>query len=308
MSKLISFVIPCYNEEQSLELLHEGIVENCKHDYEIIFIDDGSTDNTRQVIRDLHEKDKCVRLIAFRRNFGKSVALQSGFHNAKGDIIITMDADLQDDPSEINAFIEKIEEGFDVVSGWRRKRRDPLRKRLPSKFFNRITRILSGIKLHDFNCGFKAYRKQVVKSISVYGELHRYIPVLAHRKGFKITEIVVKHQKRKFGKSKYGRKRYLRGFFDSLTVSYLSKYYDKPMHFFGMAGLLFGFVGVGICTYLTVIRIMGEPIGTRPLLILGVVSIIIGMQLFSIGILGDILTHNHFKSQYEENHVDERIQ
>jgi glycosyltransferase involved in cell wall biosynthesis len=182
MNKLISFVIPCYNEEESLELLHNGITENIKYDYEIIFIDDGSTDRSREVIRKLNEKNEKVRMIAFRKNFGKAAALQTGFWNCKGDIVITMDADLQDEPAEIENFINKINEGFDVVSGWKFHRNDPLEKRFPSKIFNKVVSILSGVKLHDFNCGFKAYRKEVIKSISIYGELHRYIPVLADRK------------------------------------------------------------------------------------------------------------------------------
>jgi glycosyltransferase involved in cell wall biosynthesis len=307
VNELISFVIPCLNEEESLELLYEGIIANISYDYEVIFIDDGSTDRSREVIRRLHEKDEKVRMIAFRKNFGKAAALQAGFQNCRGDIVITMDADLQDEPAEINSFIDKIHEGYDVVSGWKFRRNDPLEKRLPSKLFNKVTAVLSGVKLHDFNCGFKAYRRDVVKSISIYGELHRYIPVLAHRKGFKITEIKVKHNERRFGKSKYGVERYLRGFFDSLTVAYFSRYYDKPMHFFGRLGLISGFVGFLVCLYLAIIWLMGQPIGNRPLLMLGVLLIVVGMQFFSMGLIGDILMENSFKSRYEESHVDERL-
>ena len=307
MNEKISFIISCYNEEESLELLYNGIIANIDFDYEIIFIDDGSTDNTRKVIHKLHENDENVHLIAFRKNFGKAAALQAGFFNCKGDIIITMDADLQDEPTEIGRFIKKIHEGYDVVSGWKFHRNDPLEKRLPSKVFNKVVAWLSGVKLHDFNCGFKAYRREVVKSISVYGELHRYIPVLANRKGFKITEITVSHNPRRFGKSKYGINRYLRGFFDSLTIAYLSKYYNRPMHFFGRLGLFSGSIGAFICVYLTILSFLGEAIGNRPLLLLGVLLILVGIQFFSMGLIGDILIDSSFKVQYNESHVEEKF-
>lgn len=309
MSELISFIIPCYNEEESIELLYNGIVANIGggYGYEIIFIENGSTDRSREIILGLHEKDENVHMIAFRKNFGKSAALQAGFKNCNGGIVITMDGDLQDEPAEIGKFINKIHEGFDVVSGWKFHRNDPLEKRLPSKFFNKVVSLLSGIKLHDFNCGFKAYRRDVVKSISIYGELHRYIPVLAHRKGFSIAEIVVQHNPRKFGKSKYGIERYLSGFFDSLTVIYLSKYYDRPMHFFGRLGLFSGFAGTIICIYLTILRILGNSISNRPLLLLGVLLIILGVQFFSMGLIGDILVSNSYKERYDESHVKERF-
>ncbi len=238
MSRLISFVVPVYNEEKSLEILYDKILENMPDEYEteIIFVNDGSTDQSATVIKEIIAKDKRVHLISFRKNFGKAMALESGFRNAHGTIVITMDADLQDDPVEIPNFIAKIDEGYDLVSGWKEKRQDPLEKRLPSKLFNKVTAKLSGVQLHDFNCGYKAYRKEVIDAIDVYGELHRYIPVLAHRKGFRIAEISVHHNKRQFGKSKYGFERYLRGLFDSLTVAFLGKYYDRPMHLFGRGG------------------------------------------------------------------------
>jgi len=310
MSKIatkVSFIIPVYNEEESLPLLHDGIVKNVGTEYEIIFIDDGSTDKSCEVVRGLHEKDNNVRLLAFRKNFGKAAALQAGFTACSGDIVITMDADLQDEPTEIPKFIEKISEGYDVVSGWKQKRNDPLEKRLPSKLFNAVVSKLSGVKLNDFNCGFKAYRKEVIKSINVYGELHRYIPVLAYRKGFNITEISVLHNARQFGKSKYGIKRYLRGFFDSLSIAYLSKYYDKPMHFFGKIGLLSGFFGFTICSYLVVRWFMGHSIGDRPLLMLGVLLIMVGLQFFFTGLLADILVDRGFKNNYDEVHIKERL-
>ena len=307
--KMVSFVIPCYNEEESLCQLHEGIVNNVcmKYEYEIIFVDDGSTDGTRQVIKRLHDADGNVRMIGFRKNFGKAAALQAGFRAVKGHMVITMDADLQDEPSEIGSFIEKLNAGFDVVSGWKRNRKDPFEKRLPSKLFNRTVSFLSGVKLHDFNCGFKAYKSEVVKSLNIYGELHRYIPVLADSKGFKITEICVTHNARKFGKSKYGMERYLKGFFDSLTVIYLKKFYDKPMHFFGRLGLLCSFAGFIICAYLTVTWFMGQTIGERPLLLLGILLILVGLQFFFMGLIGDIIVDRGFNSNYDESHIEERL-
>lgn len=309
MEQMISLVIPVYNEEESLKILHEKILENVKgrYPYEIVFIDDGSTDHSAEIIKEIIQKDENVHLLVFRKNFGKAAALQAGFRNSKGDIIITMDADLQDDPIEIHNFVDKINEGYDLVSGWKKERHDPLEKRLPSKLFNKATSHLSGVHLHDFNCGFKAYRREVVESLDVYGELHRYIPVLANRKGFQITEIVVHHNKREFGKSKYGFERYLRGLFDSITVAFLGKFYDRPMYFFGKIGLLLSVVGVIICGYLTVLWCMGQGIGGRPLLMLGVLCIILGVQMFSIGFLGDMLVDATYHNRYNESHIKEKI-
>ena len=250
---------------------------------------------------------KNVHLIAFRKNFGKAAALQAGFRNSKGDIVITMDADLQDDPKEIPRFIEKLEEGYDLVSGWKKERHDPLEKRLPSKLFNRVTAHLSGVHLHDFNCGFKAYRREVVDSIDVYGELHRYIPVLAYRKGFRITEITVEHHAREFGKSKYGLERYLRGLFDSMTVAFLGKFYDRPMYFFGKIGLVLCVIGGVICAYLTALWCMGQGIGSRPLLLLGVLFLILGVQMFSTGFIGDMLVDATYHDRYNESHIKEKL-
>ena len=309
MDQTLTFIIPVYNEVESLNILYNKILDSIKNRYiyEIIFIDDGSTDESVHVIKKLIDEDDNVHLIVFRKNFGKAAALQAGFRNAKGDIIITMDADLQDDPSEIDHFVEKINEGYDLVSGWKKERHDPLEKRLPSKLFNRVTSHLSGIHLHDFNCGFKAYRKEVVDSLDVYGELHRYIPVLAYRKGFRITEIVVQHNKREYGKSKYGFERYMRGLFDSITVAFLGRFCDRPMYFFGKIGLLLLGLGAVICGYLTVLWFMGQVIGGRPLLMLGVLSIILGVQMFSIGFLGDMLVDATFHDRYNESHIKEKI-
>lgn len=301
MSRVISFVIPVYNEEESLGLLCDKIMQNIPAgcDAEIIFVNDGSTDRSVDVIKEMIAKDKRVHLISFRKNFGKAMALESGFRNAHGEIVITMDADLQDDPIEIPNFIAKIDEGYDLVSGWKENRKDPLEKRLPSKLFNKVTSKMSGVKLHDFNCGFKAYRKEVVDAIDVYGELHRYIPVLAYRKGFRIAEISVHHNKRQFGKSKYGFERYLRGLFDSLSVAFLGKYYDRPMHLFGRAGLFCGMAGVIICIYLFVLKIMGNSIGGRPLLVLGVLLIVLGVQMFSTGFIGDMIVDATYRRRYD---------
>ena len=326
MERLLSIVVPLYNEEDSIKELYAEIRDNCAksvsngviNGWELFFVSDGSADGSERLIKDLIEKrnkSKCdtpdrggaVHLIAFRKNFGKAAALQAGFKHANGDIVITMDADLQDDPAEIENFIRKIDEGWDLVSGWKYNRLDPLEKRLPSKLFNKVTSSLSGVKLHDFNCGFKAYRKEVVKSIDLYGEMHRYIPVLANRKGFRITEIKVHHRKREHGKSKYGMERYLRGLFDSMTTSFLSRFYDRPMYFFGKLGLLLFFAGFAICGYLTVLKIMGQTIGGRPMLALGVLCIVLGIQSFTTGFIGDMIVDSTFHNRYTESHIKEII-
>lgn len=309
MEHTLSVIIPVYNEEESVKILYEKIRESIEqhYAYEVIFIDDGSTDASVQKIKEMIQEDSRVHLLVFRKNFGKAAALQAGFRNAVGDIIVTMDADLQDDPKEIPRFVEKLEEGYDLVSGWKKERHDPLEKRLPSKLFNRVTSHLSGVYLHDFNCGFKAYRREVADSIDVYGELHRYIPVLAYRKGFRIAEIVVEHHAREFGKSKYGFERYLRGLFDSMTVAFLGKFYDRPMYFFGKIGLFLCMLGGLICLYLTVLWCMGQGIGDRPLLMLGVLLLILGVQMFSTGFVGDMLVDATYRSRYNESHIKEKL-
>ena len=315
MGRKISLVIPVYNEEGSLLELYERIkinIQDCIQkelisEYEIWFISDGCTDGSENIVKEIKGKDPKVYLLVFRRNFGKARALQAGFRHANGDIVITMDADLQDDPAEIENFINKIDEGYDLVSGWKYNRLDPLEKRLPSKLFNKVTSTMSGVKLHDFNCGFKAYRKEVVKSIDVYGEMHRYIPVLANRKGFRITEIKVHHHKREHGKSKYGFERYLRGLFDSMTTSFLLKFYDRPMYFFVRIGLALLFIGIALCGYLTAIWLMGSKIGDRPLLLLGVLCIILGVQSISTGFIGDMIVDATYRQRYEESYIKEII-
>ena len=313
MERKISIVVPVFNEEESLPMLHREVEEAARaaiaagliSGYEILFISDGCTDGSEAVIKTLIEQDQNVHLIAFRKNFGKAAAVQAEFSHETEDIIINMDEDLQDDPKEISRFIENIDDGYDLVSGWKYNRLDPLEKRLPSKLFNKVTSTLSGVKLHDFNCGFKAYRKEVVKSIDIYGELHRYIPVLAYRKGFRIAELTVTHHKREFGKSKYGFERYLRGLFDSLTTSFLSKYYDRPMYFFGKIGLLLLLIGLIVCAGLTISWFMGNRIGDRPLLLLGVLCIILGVQSVSTGFIGDMIVDSTYHSRYDESHIKE---
>lgn len=315
MKRIISLVVPVFNEEESLNELYDRVLESIKRiikknlveSYEIWFVNDGCTDNSEGVIKELISKDSNVHLISFRKNFGKARALQAGFRHVNGDIVITMDADLQDDPVEIENFVNKIDEGYDLVSGWKYNRLDPLEKRLPSKLFNKVTSTMSGVKLHDFNCGFKAYRKEVVKSIDVYGEMHRYIPVLANRKGFRITEIKVLHHKREHGKSKYGFERYLRGLFDSMTTSFLLKFYDRPMYFFGRIGLALLFIGIILCGYLSALWVMGARIGDRPLLLLGVLCIILGVQSISTGFIGDMIVDATYRQRYEESYIKEII-
>ena len=304
----LSFVIPVYNEEVTIKPLFERILDVINlaeiDSYEIIFVDDGSRDRSWIEINELIKKyPHKVKGIRLRRNFGKSSALSAGFKKTRGNIIFTLDADLQDDPAEIPKFLEKLESGYDLVSGWRKHRNDPLSKTLPSKLFNGVTSVLTGVKLHDFNCGLKAYKKEVLDCIKVYGELHRYIPVLAHSLGFKITEVVVEHHSRTKGKSKYGLERYTRGFIDLLTVLVTTYYLHKPGHLFGSLGLLFGVIGMTSLGYLIVLWFMEiRPIGNRPLFLFGILCIILSVQLISLGILAELITKN-----VDDNYVDKQI-
>ncbi|MDR2104193.1 MAG: glycosyltransferase family 2 protein [Deferribacteraceae bacterium] len=305
MSKELSLVIPAYNEEKSIAELIENIVLNIQNfDYEILIIDDGSTDATLSEIKKCCKRYPNTYYISFRKNFGKALALQAGFENSHGDIVVTMDADLQDDPTDIKRMLDKLHEGYDLVSGWKVKRNDPIEKRLPSKLFNFIVAFFSGVKLHDFNCGFKAYRREVIQSLSLYGEMHRYIPVFAARNGFKIAELPVINNKRAHGKSKYGIKRYLRGLFDAVTVFFISKYIDKPMHYFGKIGISLLFVGIILSVYLMARKfILSESIGTRPLLMLAVLLIILGIQFFSVGLIGEMLVDFKHSSKRKDNRI-----
>lgn len=311
MERKISLIVPAYNEEESIGQLYKEIVENVDvlkdkkniTAYEIWFINDGSNDGTEQVISALCDQDENVHMISFRRNFGKSPALQAAFRHVTGDVVFTMDADLQDDPSEFLNMIKKLDEGYDLVVGWKINRLDPAEKRLPSKLFNWVTSKLSGVELHDFDCGFKCFRKSVVDSLDLYGELHRYVPVLAHRKGFRITEITVNHRKREHGKSKYGVERYMRGLLDSLTTTFLLRYHDRPMYFFGRFGVITGGMGGVICVIMAILRLLGETIGTRPLLTLGVLLVIVGFQSISIGFVCNLLIDLNFRRSYREDHI-----
>ncbi|MCS6808558.1 MAG: glycosyltransferase family 2 protein [Bacteroidota bacterium] len=293
----ISVVIPVLNEEESLRELAsrlESVLDTiAMHAYEVLFIDDGSTDNSYRVLQELHQMNPRLHAIRFRRNYGKSAALAVGFARAEGEIVITMDADLQDDPQEIPALCAKLAEGYDLVSGWKKKRYDPWHKTLPSKLFNLVTSYMSGIRLHDFNCGLKAYRREVVKALTIYGDMHRYIPALAHWEGFRVTEIAVQHHPRRFGVSKFGAKRFMTGFLDLLTVLFTTKYVKRPLHLFGSIGTIMLLAGIGIEATLTVEWVLGKTyFSNRPLTLLGMLLIIVGVQLISMGLLGELLVKN----------------
>ncbi|MBU1029789.1 MAG: glycosyltransferase family 2 protein [Nanoarchaeota archaeon] len=298
----ISIIIPAYNEQENVSLLYKElkiVLENINKSFELIFVDDGSTDKTLENLKYLHEKDSRVKIIVFEKNFKKSAALSAGFNEAKGRIVFTMDADLQDDPKEIPKFLKKLDEGYDLVSGWKFKRFDPITKTLPSKFFNFLTRKMTGVNIHDSNCGFKAYKQRVIKNVSVYGELHRYIPALSNWKGFKVGEIKVCHRPRKFGKSKYGTKRLVSGFLDLITVKFLTEFDKKPLHFFGSIGLISGFAGFLMLLYLFILKLfLSKSIGQRPLLLLGILLVILSVQFFSLGLLGEMVTFNSKKENY----------
>ncbi len=289
----ISIIIPVFNEEKSINQLYKelSVVLLEFTESEIIFIDDGSTDKSYEKMRAIAKEDKRLEIIHFFKNYGKADALSQGFKRATGDIIITMDADLQDDASEIPRIVAKVQEGWDIVSGWKKERKDPLGKRVPSKFFNFITGLLTGIKIHDFNCGLKGYKKQVVKSIDLYGGLHRYIPALGSQKGFSITEIEVNHRPRAYGVTKYGGKRFFHGFFDLFTILFIGKYFDKPLHFFGLIGLFFISVSA-CCEFFTIYDkiINGIPFQKHfALIVFGAMIFALGLWFFSIGLLGELL-------------------
>ncbi|MEA1996111.1 MAG: glycosyltransferase family 2 protein [Gemmatimonadota bacterium] len=295
----ISVVIPVYNEQSSLEELYRRLVarlEEVATSFEIIFIDDGSTDSSFETLSGIHREDKRVKVIRFRRNFGKSAALSAGFEARRGELLFTMDADLQDDPDEIPAFIAKLAEGYDLVSGWKYKRRDPLTKRIPSKIFNLVTALTSGLLLHDFNCGFKLYRGYIVRSLNIYGELYRYLPAMVHWKGFRVTEIKVRHHSRRFGKSKFGPKRLVRGYLDLITVLFLNRYARRPLHFFGTIGSLFCLAGFAIGCYFVYYWMLHGNIGGRvPLLLFAVFLMLGGIQIISAGLIGEMLiSSRHF--------------
>ena len=298
----LSIVVPLFNERESLpELLEQLSAAMCEKElhalfqepfeYEIIMVDDGSTDDSSTLISRMIPSRPELRLISFQRNFGKTAALSAGFMAATGDYICTIDADLQDDPFAIKEMIKKLQEGYDLVSGWKQQRKDPISKTIPSKLFNGVTRLFTGITLHDFNCGLKVYRKEVTRRLELNGDMHRYIPVLAQWMGFRIAELPVTHHPRKFGSTKYGSSRFFSGLFDFLSVLFITRYLRRPMHFFGMAGLtsfLFGFL---ISLYVSLDKILlHKPVSNRPILFLGILLLILGVQLFSTGLLGEMLS------------------
>ena len=293
--KRISVVVPLFNEKDALDQLYAELVEEAErlpYEFEFIFIDDGSSDGSQEVLRRLLRSDSRLQVICFRRNFGKSAALAAGFSRAGGDVIVTLDADLQDKPAEMEKLLTRLEEGYDLVSGWKRVRRDPISKRWPSKLFNFATSVLTGVPLHDINCGFKAYRREVIKEVRVYGEMHRYLPVLASYRGFRVGEVPVEHRSRAYGVSKFGAGRFVGGFFDLLTVIMLTRYNSKPLHVFGVLGVLSFVAGFAIEMYLSVGWFLGRPIGDRPLFFLGIVLLLVGVQFIFFGLLAEMIAYS----------------
>jgi glycosyltransferase involved in cell wall biosynthesis len=293
---VISVVVPVHNEERSVALLLDEIdsaLQPLETPWEAIFVDDGSTDGSYAALTRLHATRPGVSVVRLRRNFGKAAALAAGFAQARGDVIVTIDGDLQDDPAEIPRLLVKLDEGFDLVSGWKTRRRDPFRRRLESWLFNTVTRWVSGVRLHDMNCGLKAYRAEAVRGLRLYGELHRFIPVLAHQRGYRIAELPVNHRRREHGRSRYGLERIVRGFLDLLTVAFIGRYRHRPLHLFGGLGLLLSVAGAGVLVYLTVDKLTGAAIGQRPLLILGVLLVVVGLQVFSLGLITELITSQH---------------
>jgi glycosyltransferase involved in cell wall biosynthesis len=296
--RLVSVVVPLLNEEATVGPLYaelSSVLEQAGIAWEIVYVDDGSTDGSYRELVRLHAAHDNVRVVRLRRNFGKAAALAAGFQVAAGSVVVTMDADLQDDPAEIPALLAKLDEGYDLVSGWKRDRKDPLGRRVVSHLYNAATRWASGVRLHDMNCGLKAYRAEVVENIRLYGERHRFVPVLAHHAGYRVTELPVNHRPRVNGVSRFGIERYLRAPFDLLSIVFMGRYRYRPLHLFGGIGLGCGLAGFAILLYLSVDKIGGAGIGGRPLLMLGVLLVVVGIQFFSLGLIGELLT-----SQYEE--------
>jgi len=304
---VISVVVPLLDEEHSLAALYHqlsAVLDPRDEPWEVVFVDDGSTDGSLAVLTRLHDASTNVVVVHLRRNFGKAAALQAGFLEARGDVVVTLDADLQDDPAEIPRLLAKLDEGFDLVSGWKARRNDPWTRRILSRIFNWATAVVSGVRLHDVNCGLKAYRAEVLRGMRLYGELHRFIPILASYRGFRVAEIAVNHRPREHGKSRYGVSRYLRGFFDLLSVTFMGRYRHRPLHLFGGLGLLMGIAGSLVLLYLTVIKIGGAAIGHRPLLTLGVLLIVVGIQLVSLGLLSELITSQHEERMDERSRAD----
>ena len=305
----LSIIIPMYNEQESLDSLFVELSDLFGQEAktEIIFINDGSSDNTLSILESKIKNYPSWSIINLYRNYGKSVALQAGFDNSKGEIIATMDADLQDNPKEIHRLIKELENGYDVVSGWKKNRKDPLEKKIASKIFNFFVRVFSGLKIHDSNCGIKVFKREVTEMLTLYGGRHRYIPLLAHQKKFLISEVVVDHREREFGISKYGVKRYSDGFFDFLTILFLGKYMDRPLHFFGSHGFVSVLLGVGIESYVLYLKyILFDSFQQHiALIILGAILIIVGLQLFTFGLMGELIVNKKYK---DRNYIKEIIE
>jgi glycosyltransferase involved in cell wall biosynthesis len=307
---VLSVVVPVRNEERSVALLYDELaaaLDPLGEPWEAVFVDDGSTDGSFAALTRLHAAAANVRVVRLRRNFGKAAALMAGFDQSQGDTIVTIDGDLQDDPSEIPRLLAKLDEGFDLVSGWKTRRRDPLTRRILSRIFNSVTSRFSGVRLHDMNCGLKAYRAEVVRGLRIYGELHRFVPVLAHYRGYRIAELPVHHRPREHGRSRYGPERYLRGFLDLLTVSFIGRYRHRPLHLFGGLGLALGAIGLGILVYLTILKLGGHAIGGRPLLTLGVLLVVVGLQFFSLGLISEMITSHHEERVPERERADRLV-
>jgi glycosyltransferase involved in cell wall biosynthesis len=298
-----SIVVPVYDEEQSLPLLYEQLTTQLQalgQPYEIIFVDDGSRDGSFKVLQELHRQDQAVKVIRFRRNFGKTPALTAGFQRCRGDVIFTLDGDLQDDPTEIPAFLAKLDEGYDLVSGWKFPRHDPISKTLPSKLFNKTVAWTTGVSLHDMNCGFKAYRREVIEELRLYGELHRFIPVIAAGRGFRVAEIKVRHHPRKYGVSKFGARRFARGFLDLLTVLFLMTYLRTPLRLFGTLGFLSLLAGFVIDLYLVILKFAAnDQISRHPLLFLGIVLMIFGLSMILTGFQSEMIRHFSYNPRQE---------
>ena len=293
---MISVVVPVRDEENTVEPLYDELsraLDGGREPWEVVFVDDGSRDGTAAALARLHASAGNVRVVRLRRNAGKAAALDAGFREVEGDVVVTIDGDLQDDPAEIPQLLAKLDEGYDLVSGWKTRRNDPFARRLLSRVFNAVTGRLSGVRLHDMNCGLKAFRVEVAREVDLYGELHRFVPVLAHDLGFRVTEVGVNHRPREHGRSRYGMERYARGFLDLLTVTFMSRYRHRPLHLFGGLGLVLGTIGTGILAYLTIVKLTGEPIGRRPLLLLGVLLVVVGIQFLSLGLLSELVTSQH---------------
>jgi glycosyltransferase involved in cell wall biosynthesis len=297
----LSVVVPAYNEAESLPELHRELVATLSalgHPWEIIYVDDGSRDGSDEVMATLAGDDPRVRVAVLRRNFGKSAGLATGFRLARGEWVATMDADLQDDPAELPRLIDALAQGSDLVSGWKQNRQDPVTKTLPSLLFNAVTSTVAGIKLHDFNCGFKLYRREVTEAVDIYGEFHRFIPALAHWRGFRVSEVPVRHRARRFGKSKFGASRFINGFLDLLAAAFISTSALKPLHVFGRIGLAFLVVGMGIGAWFVVQWAGGEPMRVRPLMLMGVGMVLLGIQFVLMGLLGEMIAHQGARAEY----------